>query len=59
MDAKHWQKPKNAAITGSVVIEDSNFITECYSFFLREKYSIMIKGIYFTLAGEDKVYTFR
>jgi hypothetical protein len=40
MDANIGES-QNAAITGSVVIEDdSNFITECYSFFLREKYSL-------------------
>jgi predicted amidohydrolase len=45
----------NAAITGSVVIEEnSNFITVCYLFSIRREIQHYDKRHLFTLAGEDK-----
>jgi predicted amidohydrolase len=53
---KTMRKPKNAAITGSVVIEDHYYITECCSFFFHREIQFYDKRHLFTLAGEE-VYT--
>jgi predicted amidohydrolase len=51
-------KAKNAAITGSVVIEDdSNFYNRMLFVFPSGKIQYYDKRHLFTLAGEDKVYT--